>query len=161
MSVFAHLPGWDALSPELRREFEEADLPASCLPPGTMAYFEAGPDLTEVDVPGPGSRMLRFGRGTGEHYYRDPGTGHVFIVDDDDRGADFVNSSLAAMGATIRLVMSLSQQILHGDRDEVVDAADTFRRELPEIDKTANAWPFWEAFSSDIDAGYYSDHRIE
>jgi hypothetical protein len=158
MSVFAHLPGWNALSPDLRREFEEADLPASFLPQCPRVCFAAGPDLTEVDIPGLGPRMLRFGRGASSRYYRDPTTGHVFIVGDDGAVGGFVNSGLTEMAATLRLVMSISQQILHGDRDEARDAADTFRRELPEIDKTADEWPLWDTFSSDIDAGDYSDH---
>jgi hypothetical protein len=164
---FVQFPGWESLSPGLQRQFLDAHLPATFLSPGLMVHFAAGPDLVEVDVPDLGPRMLRFGRRAGrgpgapalEHYYRDPATGHVFIADDDGSAA-FVNSDLAAMAATMRLVTGLSEQILHGDGEALSAAATTFRTELTRIDEPAeDLGNHWGAFASDFEDGNYSDHR--
>jgi hypothetical protein len=156
---FMGFPGWQSLSPDLQRQFLDAHLPTSFLEDGWRFHYAADPDLTQMDLPSVG-RVVRFGERrhrTGGFYCVAVETGHVLVVIRDRPG--FVNSSLAAFGATMRMVLGVLKKAEDAaDLDECADAGAAILSGVAAIEGTAvESTDWWFTLSDDIAAGDYSD----
>jgi hypothetical protein len=156
------LPGWESLPADLQKAFADARLPSSFLKRSAdSANFMAGPDLSEIDVP-PLGRLVRFGRrvgGLGGDFCVDPATGAVVLAMPAIPPI-FVNSSIALLAQTFRLVLGFERQFTTGDAEQCWSAAEDFRAAVLRLDPPA-AHPddYWGSFASDAEAGNYSDNE--